>query len=209
MRIEVDFDIPETERFGRFDPGATQHGLHSREELSHAERLGDVVVTTEIKSQDLVSLLHLRREEDHRRFDVALSQGFTDLVTIHLRKHDIENEQVRSVIERPLETLFALAGDRYLVALKLQILLQAEGDRVIVLDDEDLRFRCGFARLPTHEVRLSNSIYSASTCVLRRNRVKLLPPPNWLVTLISPLWTLAMYRANASPSPVPSTSLVR
>jgi hypothetical protein len=46
--------------------GPAQQRLHTREQLQHAERLGDIVVGTEAKAHDLVRFLTARRQDQDR-----------------------------------------------------------------------------------------------------------------------------------------------
>ena len=119
---------------------AGQHGLHPGDQLALVHRLGEHVVGAVL--QQLHAILHAlqRGHDDHRnepgRF--ALPQGPEDREPVHDRHHDVEEDQIRRVVERLLDGLSALGGADRLVAEPAEDVLQIPNDIRLVVDDEHL-----------------------------------------------------------------------
>ena len=73
--------------------GTAQHGAHTGQEFFHPERLGQVIVSTEIKRGDLLALSIQRSQHDdgHGR---VLAHAPTDFEAVHARHHDVQNQQM-------------------------------------------------------------------------------------------------------------------
>ena len=69
----------------RLAPMAAQDRLDPGQQLGAAERLGDVVVGTDLEPDDAVDLVALGREDDHRRGDALAAQDAEDLDAAHAR----------------------------------------------------------------------------------------------------------------------------
>ena len=76
--------------------GAAQHGLHPFEQQTLRKRLADVVVGTRIEAHQLVDLLVLGGEKNHRQI-AALPQSPQQFQPVHARHLDVENGEVRRV----------------------------------------------------------------------------------------------------------------
>src|SRR5215212_8527412 len=116
------------------DLGAPQHGLHPRDQLAGAKRLGQVVVRTQPEPEDLVALLALGRQHDDR--DAALGpQLSAHLQPVDLGQHEVEHHQIRRAIAGVLERRPAVGRDLDLVPLANQVALDDLGhDRLVVHD---------------------------------------------------------------------------
>ncbi len=73
------------------------------------ERLGDVVIRSEVEALRLVGCRALCRQKDHRD-RAALPQLTHDLDAVEVRHHDVEEDDVRADILGLLERLFAAVG---------------------------------------------------------------------------------------------------
>ncbi len=73
------------------------------------ERLGDVVVGTEIEALGLVGRRPLRGEQDHRH-RAALPQLAHDLDPVEVRHHDVEQDDVGTDFLGLLERLLPTVG---------------------------------------------------------------------------------------------------
>ena len=73
--------------------GAAEHPFHTGHQLKHAERLGQVVVGAEFKTQHAVEFSGLGRQHQDGRIPRARAAA-ADLQTIHPRQHEVENDQL-------------------------------------------------------------------------------------------------------------------
>ena len=81
--------------------------LDPRRQFTGHERLGDVVVTAGGKGYDLVDLLRLGAQKDNGGIG-DLADIKTQLRAIHIRKHDVQNDQVRPEFPQCLHGFFAV-----------------------------------------------------------------------------------------------------
>src|SRR4051812_2686417 len=138
--FEIDLDVVELEDPGsrRRSRGPAQHGADTRCELVGMERLGDVVVGTEVEALRLVGRRTLGRQQDDRD-GAPLPELAHDLDPVEVGHHDVEQDDVRPDLLGLLERLFAAVGGDDAEALF------AEGDRDelrdsgFVVGDEDER----------------------------------------------------------------------
>jgi hypothetical protein len=92
--------------------------VHPRQQLVGVKRLGHVVHCAELEATHDVARLGLRGQEDDR--DVAPLRRSLDtragLETVHLRHHDVQQDQVRPHRGQHVERLSAVGGDADRVA---------------------------------------------------------------------------------------------
>ncbi len=123
------------DRSGEGTRGPAQHRLDPRRELLGRERLGDVVIGTELESGHPVGLVTASRQHDHwhRRGRPELT---AHLETTQTRKHQVEHDEVRRRGQRAIERNLAVGDPLDLVALLLQVPRDNVGDVRIVVDHE-------------------------------------------------------------------------
>jgi len=119
-----------------------QRRLHPRAELSHGERLGDVVVGAELEADDLVDLLRLGGEHDDRD-RAARPQPATDLEAVHPGHHHVEHDEVEPLLAEAGERLTAVRGTHDLVAVLLQRVAQQRLDGLLVVGQQDAQGAIG------------------------------------------------------------------
>jgi hypothetical protein len=95
-QAQVDLDIAELEHRAERRThilAASRGGAHARQELSDAERLGQVVVGAGIQGLDLVLLAHASGQHDHRNLRPA-AQIAQEPHPIAVRQTQIEDDQI-------------------------------------------------------------------------------------------------------------------
>ena len=97
-----------------------QLGFDSRDQLQRVKRLGDVIVSTDGQSQDLIRILRLGGQHDHRE-KVVLPDAAADLKSVHVREHDIENGQIRRLLLDSRQRRSPVAKNLDRIAVVLQI----------------------------------------------------------------------------------------
>jgi hypothetical protein len=110
-------------------------GTHPGEELPRGERLGDIVISTDLQADDLVYLAVLCREHDDRHL------GLQADLPAHLRageprQHEIEQDQVGASLLEQVDGEDPVTRDLDLIALAPQHEGQRLGERLLVLDDQ-------------------------------------------------------------------------
>ena len=88
-------------------------------EFLWAERLGEIVVSTEIEAGHLFGDGINRRKENDRNARFS-SQATTDRKAVKLRQHDIENNQIRRFLVEQLKSLLSVFCADHGVTRKLQ-----------------------------------------------------------------------------------------
>jgi hypothetical protein len=114
---------------------AAQGGPQSCEQFLHAERLGHVVVRSDVERRDLVRLAIADREHD----DGNLREGAEpadDLGPIEVRQSEIEEHDVRPRLGRGDEGLLARPDREDLVPVRLQARAQRATDLRLVVDHQ-------------------------------------------------------------------------
>src|SRR5918998_4385187 len=121
----------------RRDGGPAHDRPHARDQLTHCERLGDVVVCPQLQPHDPVYLVVLGRQHDDGH--VALGADPTaDLRAIELWEHDVEDDEVRLVGLEGLEGLLTVAHRFNLETLPLEGVRQHLLERRFVVHNEYL-----------------------------------------------------------------------
>ena len=111
----------------------------------------------------------------------AVSQFTAHLESVLLWQHDVQQDHVEPSFARAAHRGFAIARDLHAIALDREIFFETERDAGLVFDNEN-----------SHHCSATGS-----------STVKTLPSPGWLSTEISPPCAATIWRAMASPTPVP------
>src|SRR5262249_30312822 len=172
---------------------AAEDRPHPRQQLADGEGLRDVVVGPELEAHHLVDLLATGGEHHDRGLEALAPERLADLEAGELGEHDVEDEEVRLLRARPLEAGLPVGGGQDLVALELEVVLEAEHHVRLVLHDEYLAHGRSAERSPSP---LSAGITS----------VKVLPLPGLLSSSTEPPCASMMCWTRASPSPLPLVS---
>ena len=127
---------------------ATEERAHPRDELAEIERLDQVVVGARVEAADFVDLLASRRQHDDGHERVPTAKILADLVAVHVRQHEVEQDGVRLFVLRQRDAVPPLARRSDAKPLELERVLQTEHDVRFVFDDEDRLFG-GHRRRPS------------------------------------------------------------
>src|SRR5258705_6155908 len=87
---------------------AAQYGLDASEQFANGERFGDVIIGAELEADDLIYFLTARGEHDDgngRPFGLEL---LAHIESAHAGHHDVENHQVRRILESVLQPFHAI-----------------------------------------------------------------------------------------------------
>ena len=114
---------------------AGQMGLDSRHHLARAERLCNIVVSTETQAADLVDIVFLCGDHDDRCV-FRLSDLLADLKSIHSRQHQIQDKEVKLLLHRPLQTGFSIIFYLNLKTGQLQIILFQLCNTLLIFYDQ-------------------------------------------------------------------------
>src|SRR6266545_514367 len=160
-------------------------------QLAQGERLCDVVVSPDLEAEDPVDFLPLGGEHDDRRFDPLAAQLPADVQAAHARQHDVQEDQVRVLLDGEVDRGVAAAGFEDAVSLLLEVDLESLGDVLFVFYDQDL-LHCQLASV--------TSAFALGSVAgkTRRNR---LPRPASLSTSTRPPCASMMCLTRKRPSP--------
>ena len=125
---------------GTVDP--PQQRADPRDELAHAERLGQVVVRADAQPDQDVGLVVASRQHQHRHRAHRLDPA-AHLVPVEPGQHHVEHDQVRLVLGKGLYGGRPVVGLRDVVPLRRQTVAHGPVDHGLVLDHEDPAGRVG------------------------------------------------------------------
>ena len=117
--------------------GAADDGVDASNQLILMERLGHVVIGTETEAADLVIDANEARQDQNWRRDLADAQGLEDFISAHIRKIDIEENDVVIIKLAKIDPLFAEVGGVAIKAFRLQHQLDALSRRAIIFDQKN------------------------------------------------------------------------
>ena len=119
--------------------GASERGANASKQFSDGERLGDVIVCAEVETVDLIRNLVLGGEHDDGHAG-GLTHASTDLHTIHLGQHDIEQDEIKVFFENAFERKTTVALGDGVEALMSELELNEAGNARLIFDDQNLAF---------------------------------------------------------------------
>ena len=195
-----------------------EHVLDAGQQLLVVVGLGQVVVRPALQPPDLVADLALGRDHDHGdlRGRELRPQMVADLESVHVRHHEVQQDQVGQFGTGHLHGLTTVGGGERLVSPLLQQEGEDPPDVWLVVDDEDAFFhgnpecaaqngkipprgataspaRAGRARIPT--AACPATPYTSGGCRVRTRRPRPGLPPGADVTAQS------CFLARSEPAP--------
>ena len=109
------------------------------------------------------------------------AQTAQDAESVHLREHEVEDDELRLPIERAGESRGAVARDRDLVALDLEVVAEAEREIGVVLHDQDAGPHAAAphsgSTTTNRAPRVESSIVASPPCLRASSRTTLKPMP--------------------------------
>jgi len=115
----------------------SQMGRDSSQQLARAEGLGDVVVRTDFQPDHDVDLFGFGAEDDDRHPQAGFANVPADVETRHIRKHDVEQDQIGFVQLDAAEGLGTGLRLDHLVALLFEGEMDRLADHRLIVDDQD------------------------------------------------------------------------
>src|SRR5438067_8170117 len=116
---EVHFRVAKSVNLRHFSRSAAQRCLNPCAQFAWAEGLGDIVVGSQFQPQYFVRLLRLSCQQNDRRAQAGPAQLAAHLEAVLMRKHYIENDQVKRLLSRPPACRLAVTYHFHLVAFEL------------------------------------------------------------------------------------------
>ena len=130
--------------------GPAQLGLDPRHHLQRAEGLGDVVVGPDGQAGDLIQLLHLGGQHDHRK-PVALPDAPADGEAVHVGQHHVQQRQIDFFRLQGLERVQPRVAGVHRESLVGQVQLHQIGDFLLVVHHQYVHgSRLRFFGFPPH-----------------------------------------------------------
>ena len=161
-RVQLtDADLPHRLGVGRGAGAAAQHGPDPGDQLARAERLGDVVVGTELQPHDAVNLVVAGGQEDHRSPVAALAQPSAQLRAVQPGQADVDDAGDRAQPPGGGQTGGPVGLDVDAVPVPGQVEPDQVGDRALILDHE-------------HQTAADRLTHDATTS---RGQPAMTPPP--------------------------------
>ena len=116
---------------------APQQGADARQQLGEFERLGEIVVGTEVEAGDLVGHSGARGQQQNRHGVAARAQLAHDVQAIAPRQHHVEDHHVVARRQGLAQAGHAVVRDVDLVVLGFEPAADEAGDLLLILDDQD------------------------------------------------------------------------
>lgn len=195
MRPLIQFEFTEAEDFSLSGARSPQKRIHSGDQLSDAEWLGNVIIGAKIQTENDIFLLSLRGEHQNRNLDAALANGTANFITIDAWQHDVEENQIRLLLQREIDSCRAILRRQNFEAFGPKRIFQSAHERGFVFNDQD-----------------ATSVQAAAVSVARgcgRHTLNVLPAPGRLATRTVPPCARTIDSTMLRPSPQPPVSLAR
>src|SRR6185503_11157028 len=140
--LEVDHEVavadhPPAGGVAQVAVGPPQERPDPAHQLAQRVGLRQVVVGAELQPDHLVDLVIAGGQDEDRRLGAGRAEPAEDLEAVHARQPHVEDDQVGRLIRREVEAFLATLGDRDLVPLLLEGVLDSAGNGELVLDDQD------------------------------------------------------------------------
>ena len=112
-----------------------QMRFHARNQLTWGKRLCHIVIRTKAQSADFINIILLCRNHDNRNI-LLFTHFAADLKAIHLRQHQIQDQQIKILLDRPYKTGVSLVFNLHLKARKLQIIFLQICNGFLILNNQ-------------------------------------------------------------------------
>ena len=112
-----------------------QMRFHARNQLTRRKWLRHIIIRTKAESADFVDIILLCRNHDNRNI-FLLTHLTADLKAIHLRQHQIQDQQIKILLDRPYKTGVSLVFNLHLKARKLQIIFLQICNGFLILNNQ-------------------------------------------------------------------------
>jgi len=121
-------------------PPAAEQATDHREQLIEVKRLLQIDIGSSIEAPDPVLYQRAGRQHHHWHQAAARAERLTDRVATHAGQHEVENDQIDLwiVLVEHRQGLVAVGNGRDSEAFRGQVVLDADGEMVLVLDEEDV-----------------------------------------------------------------------
>ena len=148
-----------------------QDGLHTSNDLSRAERFGDVVVGAQLQAEEPIELAVAGGEEQHRHV-AAGAHPATHLEPVDVGEADVEQHERGTVLLDQLQATLAVRCLQHTEACVAQIQVEEVGDVRVVLDHHERAFRFG------HRLMLPRCYRARRASSVAINLRRCPPPPS-------------------------------
>src|SRR5262245_47219008 len=103
--------------------GGSDGILNAKFEFFDVKGFGDVIVSTQFEASNLIAALVFLSEKNNRNVAGAAggAEFAADIVTIHIRQHDVQNDEVGKLLARHLERITTARRDLHLILLPTEI----------------------------------------------------------------------------------------
>jgi hypothetical protein len=139
----IDGDVSNLERTGRKRAlKAAEYRLDTGYEFARTERFRDVIVSSDLKTEDAVGFTAFGGEKNHRHRSEtgSLADSAAEFESVFARDHDVEHEE-RGTLAFGIGNNIGPAGiDANGKTIVLQVVANEAGDIGIVFNDEDAGF---------------------------------------------------------------------
>ena len=112
-----------------------QMRFHARNQLTRRKWLRHIIIRTKTESADFVDIILLCRNHDNRNI-FLLTHLTADLKSIHLRQHQIQDQQIEILLDRPHKTGVSLVFNLHLKARKLEIIFLQICNGFLILNNQ-------------------------------------------------------------------------
>ena len=119
------------------DVAAAQQGTHAQQHLGHVYRFDHVIVGTGVESGLFVLNGILRGDHQHRDIVSRAAQLAGQLVAVHIRHHDIGDQQMDGLLQKHIQRLLAVFGLQHTVACLRQMQRHQLAKVLVVVRDQN------------------------------------------------------------------------
>ncbi len=112
---------------------AAQYGLDSEQEFLHRERLGDIIVSTDLEALEDIFLYRFRGKEYDGHLRVDRADFLRECESVLFGHHHIKHTQVVLAFQESLVAAFAIGKQIGIIALGLEVFAKKHTEILVVL----------------------------------------------------------------------------
>ena len=94
--------------------------FHPGNQLQWIERLWNIIISTKCQTRDLIHILRLRCQHDHRKC-IFLTNLLQNLESVHIRKHDIQNRKINLRTGNTIKRFLTRIKFQHIILIILQV----------------------------------------------------------------------------------------
>src|SRR5579859_6093404 len=137
MLLEIRGEIGKAQKMWQIGAFPPQLRPYPRQQHLEGERLDDVIIGSSVEPTHLIGWSVFSREEQNGQALLGGAESLEHTQTIKARHHDIQNDQVGSLLADELDALLAILSGDDGETFQRETTAEHTGDRLIIVDHDN------------------------------------------------------------------------